>query len=338
MSIVEAMSKIDKNAKGILYIVDETRHLLGSVTDGDIRRWIINTGRIDGYIKDVIYKKVHSIKCDEISYSERIMIQNEVRSLPVVDDGIIKDVIFDKYSDNGVKSVSSALKQTPVIVMAGGKGTRLYPYTKILPKPLIPIKEIPILERIMAQFHRYGANDFYITVNYKKEMIKAYFSDIECDYNLHFIEEEQPSGTAGSLKLINENFDRPIVITNCDILINTEYDSILSYHDKNSCDMTIVSSVKNTTIPYGVINIKEDGIVESLIEKPSLSHLINTGMYILDPRYIDEIPPNCVFHMTDLVNKMIDKGCKVCIYPISDELYFDMGQFEEMKRMEDSIP
>ncbi len=337
MDIVEAMSKIDKNARGILYIVDKKRHLLGSVTDGDIRRWIINNGRLDGFVKDLVFKDVHSITRSEVERADIIMVQYEVRSVPVVNDGIIVDIIFEKDSEIVDIPALSALENTPVIVMAGGKGTRLYPYTKILPKPLIPIKEIPILERILAQLHRYGAKDFYVTVNYKKEMIKAYFSDVEYDYNLRFVDEEVSLGTAGGIRLIREKFVKPIMITNCDILINAEYDRIMSYHIENDCDMTIVSSLKNITIPYGVISIKEDGIVETICEKPSLSNLINTGMYILNPRFIDEIPPDTVYHMTDLANKMIKKGYKVSVYPIGEESYFDMGQFDEMKRMEDSI-
>ena len=221
--------------------------------------------------------------------------------------------------------------------MAGGKGTRLYPYTKILPKPLVPIGEIPILERILNQFHRFGSDSFTIVLNYKKDMIKAYFADQNLPYKLYFIDENDPLGTAGGIRLIKRKFDVPIIITNCDILIRTDYNKVLEHHLESKNDMTIVSSLRTTVIPYGVIHSKEQGIVERMEEKPKISNFINTGMYILNPEYVKWIPENEVFHMTDLADKMIKSGKRVGMYPISETAFLDMGEFEEMKKMEERL-
>ena len=185
LTVVEAMQMIDRNNKGILYIIDESGKMLGSLTDGDIRRWIIKTGNLNGLVGQIM--------CTESKY----LLEYEAEKAQ------------EFMNAEGVDSM-------PVIIMAGGKGTRLYPYTKILPKPLIPIGDIPILERIIGKFRTYGADEFYLTVNYKKEMIKSYFNEINPDYRIHYVEEDIPLGTAGSIRLIEEEFNMPIIISNCD--------------------------------------------------------------------------------------------------------------------------
>lgn len=336
ISVVEAMKKIQDNAKGVLYIVDENMRLLGSVTDGDIRRWVISTGNITGSVSQFLNKAVKYLNENQIEDAKRVLKVNKVRSLPVLDSNhVVVDIIFDDFYANA--GVGDYLKNIPVIIMAGGMGTRLYPYTKILPKPLIPIGEVPIVERIMNQFYKFGANHFYLVVNYKKEMIKAYFMDQKLPYNIDFISEDEPLGTAGGIKLIDEKFSTPIIITNCDILIEADYEDVINNHSKFGNDMTIVSSLKSVSIPYGVLDAGENGRILSMKEKPSIPAMINTGMYVLNPSYIDWIPNNTFFHMTQLAQKMIDEGKRVGMYPIDENSFLDMGEFEEMKKMEERI-
>ena len=221
--------------------------------------------------------------------------------------------------------------------MAGGKGTRLYPYTKILPKPLIPIGEVPILERIMEHFYKFGAKEFYVTINYKKEMIKAYFSELKPHYIINYIEEKEPLGTAGSIRLLEKRFISPVIVTNCDILIDIDYGKVLEYHQKSENTLTVVSALKNIMIPYGVLHSQASGSIVSIEEKPQISYFINTGMYILSPEYLDRIPSNKFYHMTDLMDRLISENMRVGMYPVSDNSFLDMGEFEEMKRMEERI-
>jgi len=339
LTVVEAMQKIDENSAGILYIIDDNLRLIGSLTDGDIRRWIIKTGDLTGQAAQAMHKNVTFLfegaeeKCDEL------MSLQQLSSIPIVNaDKEITNIIFlNDLKKHRKKSRSMDLFETPVIIMAGGKGTRLYPYTKILPKPLIPIGDIPILERILNRFYRYGANEFYLTVNYKKEMIKSYFNDLKPKYTIHYVEEKHPLGTAGSIRLIDEIFVSPVIITNCDVLIEADYGKLLKYHKTSGNAMTIVSSLKNMTIPYGVLRSQEKGIVISMEEKPQLSYFVNTGMYIVNPEHLKIIPNECVFHMTDLAEQLMKKGLQVGMYPVSENAFLDMGEFEEMKRMEKRI-
>ena len=229
------------------------------------------------------------------------------------------------------------VREVPVVVMAGGKGTRLYPYTKILPKPLIPIGDIPIMERIIDKFVEYGVADFYATVNYKKSMIKSYFADLAKEYSIQYVEEDKPLGTAGSLRLIDTEFECPIIVTNCDILIHADYADIYKYHKESGNAITIVSALKNIVVPYGVIHSKENGTVISMEEKPKLSYFVNTGMYVLNPDLLQKIPEDTFFHMTDLTDLLIQEGKQVGMYPISEDSFLDMGEFEEMRRMEKKL-
>ncbi len=339
MSVVEAMQKIDQNAKGVLYITDEEGCLLGSLTDGDIRRWIIGTGDLSGRVSDVMYRSVRFLFEDDRGKAADFMTKWQINSVPITDSRrqIVDIVIRSEMSDGKNTKRADALKGVPVIVMAGGKGTRLYPYTKILPKPLLPIGDVPILERILNAFFQYGADEFYLTVNYRKEMIRSYFSEQKGPYRLHYVEEDRPLGTAGSIGYINEVFHGPVIITNCDTLIESDYGKMMKHHRQCGNGMTVVSSLKNTTIPYGVIHSGEDGVVSEIEEKPKLSYFINTGMYIMEPEYLEEIPKGEFFHMTDLAAKLIEKGVQVGMYPISENSFLDMGEFEEMKRMEERI-
>ena len=173
-SIVEAMQKIDLNAKGILFVVDEKEKLVGVITDGDIRRWLIKTGQLQATIKNVMNKEPKAIYRKEINVAKEFMEKYAITALPIITTKhMISDIIFKEEKIGGSEKDDNVLEQVPVVVMAGGKGTRLYPYTKILPKPLIPIGDVPIMERIINNFRDYGVKDFYATVNYKKGMIKS---------------------------------------------------------------------------------------------------------------------------------------------------------------------
>ena len=173
--------------------------------------------------------------------------------------------------------------------MAGGKGSRLKPLTNILPKPLIPIKDRPIIELIMEKFQSHGINNFNITTNYKAGIIKSYFSNLKKKYNINFHNENKPLGTAGSLKLTKTKSKKPIFVTNCDIIINSDYNLIMNYHIENKNDFTIIAATKKYTIPYGTCEIGKDGIFKKILEKPSLDYLINTGFYITNPSNIELI-------------------------------------------------
>lgn len=339
MTIVDAMGKIDSNSKGILFITDEQNVLRGCVTDGDIRRWLLKGGDLSASVEAAMMHAPQYLYLDEKGKAEALMKQSHITAVPVLNrEKKITNIIFLLDSDDiKTERRRGRLNGVPVVIMAGGKGTRLYPYTKILPKPLIPIGETPIIERIINAYTEYGIDKFYMTVNYKKGMLKAYFADIEPEYRITYVEEEKPLGTGGSIKLIKEKFDQPLFVTNCDALILADYCDIYEYHLQSRNDITMVSALKNITIPYGVLHSGDNGTLLGIEEKPKLSYFINTGMYVINPEVIEKIPSNVIFHMTELIDKIRKDGGKVGTYPVSEDSFLDMGEFNEMKRMEEKL-
>ncbi len=338
MLLVEAMQKIDANSNGILFVTDEKDKLCGVVSDGDIRRWIIRTGRLDAELHLLMNPSPKYIYAGEMKNPYSYMAEMVIRALPVLDeDRHIQSIVLLQDKHRQSMQQNDSLKEVSVIIMAGGEGTRLYPYTKVLPKPLIPIGDIPIMERIIDCFFNYGIKDYYITVNYRKNMIRSYFSEIERPYHIQYVEEERSLGTAGSLCLIQKSFQMPVFLTNCDILIRGDYEDIYNYHKRSGNSITMVTALKNDIIPYGVVYAKENGEVCQIKEKPRRSYFVNTGMYVMNPEIIEMIPKDTFFHMTDLMDRVMHSGLKVGMYPVSEDSFLDMGEFEEMKRMEEKL-
>ena len=334
--LIDVMKKIEGNSRKILFVVDGMERLVGAVTDGDIRRWIIQTGNLESIAEQFMNSHPLTAKRNDVVNAKQYMEKNSITALPVIDENIhILDIIF--LDESEIPLHSKKLEDAPLVIMAGGKGTRLYPYTKILPKPLIPIGDIPIMERIIKRFNNYGVERFWATVNYKREMIKSYFADNALSYNIEYVDENKPLGTAGSLRLICENFDKPFFVTNCDILIEADYVDLYDYHLNSGNELTVVTALKNIEIPYGVVHASGNGTIDYLEEKPRLSYFVNTGMYILNPRLKDEIPQDTFFHMTDLIEKLLKEERKVGMYPVGEDAFLDMGEFEEMHRMEEKL-
>ena len=192
----------------------------------------------------------------------------------------------------------------PVVIMAGGRGTRLEPFTKILPKPLIPVGEKPVIDHIIDRFRDYGISEFYLTINHMAKIMRAYFEEKEPDYSIGFAEEDEPRGTAGSLTLLKDKLNRPFFVSNCDIIIEADYADIFRFHTKNGDDITLVASAKQYNIPYGICELNGSGSLERIQEKPEYSFLVNTGMYVLNPSVIDLIPDKGLFHITHLIDKV----------------------------------
>lgn len=339
MTILDVMEKIDKNASGTFFIENKFGQLCGCITDGDIRRWILKAGSLKTHVCEVMNKSPKYIFEGENYRAMQVMKQEVITTLPVINNrrNIVDIIILNKSDIHVQNTCKQKFESVPVVIMAGGKGTRLYPYTKILPKPLIPIGDTPIVERIIDYFVEYGVKKYYITVNYKKGMIKSYFNDLKPDYELEYIEEPKALGTCGSIKLIQKKFDKPLFVVNCDAIVLADYRQIYDYHLKSGNIITMVSALKNITVPYGVIHSGDNGEVLSMEEKPKLSYFVNTGMYIINPDTIDLIPDDAVFHMTQLVDKVMESGGRVGMYPVSEDSFLDMGEFGEMKRMEEKL-
>lgn len=338
ITIKEAIKKIDLNAKKTLFFCDENRVLLGVVTDGDIRRWILENKSLEEKISMAMNRKPIHLHYLKQSEAKEMMLQYKIEALPIVnDEGQIVHMVYWSDLFHERKSCSGKRMDVDVVIMAGGKGSRLYPYTKILPKPLIPIGEIPISERIINKFHEFGCQRFHMVVNYKKNMIKSYFSDVDRKYSLSYLDEEIPLGTAGSLFLFRNQLKESFFLSNCDILVDADYASIYDYHRKQKNKLTIVTSLKNYIIPYGVISISKDSQVISLQEKPENHYLVNTGMYVIEPEILQYIPEGEFYHMTDLIHQCMENGIRVGTYPVSEAAWLDMGEFSQMKIMREKL-
>ena len=269
LTVSETMQQIDKNSSGILFLVDDNDVVLGSITDGDIRRYLLSGGRM---MDESIKAANKNPRCARtVEDAKNIYHNKNYIVVPIVDDN---NRIIDLYCGDA----SSQIKQRsalniPVVINAGGKGTRLEPYTKILPKPLIPVGEYPIIELIMKEYQSYDCNDFHIIVNYKKELMKAYFSDNDNHYHITWYDEEKPLGTGGGLSLLRGKFSDTFFFANCDALLTANYENMLKFHKENHNVITMICAYKNINIPYGVVKIGEHGAIEEMQEKPLLSFL-----------------------------------------------------------------
>ena len=328
-TMIEAMHQLDKVAKKVLFVIRDGL-FVAAITDGDIRRWILKKGNLDAKVKDIANYNPKSLLEEDKAKAKDFMKKYSIEALPIIDkeNNIISVAL---WNDEEVELKRNL--EVPVVIMAGGLGTRLYPYTKILPKPLIPIGEIPIVEHIINRFHHYGSDQFYLVVNHKKNMIKAYFNEIEKNYNVDYVDEDRPLGTGGGLSLLKGKIDSTFILSNCDILIEEDYEKIYNYHKKEKNLITMVCSLKNIRIPYGVIEISETGEIENMKEKPELSFFTNTGMYIVEPKIIEELEDEKVIGFPDIIEHYKSKGEKIGIYPISENSWMDMGQIDEMEEM-----
>jgi NDP-sugar pyrophosphorylase family protein len=219
----------------------------------------------------------------------------------------------------------------PVVIMAGGQGTRLAPFTSILPKPLVPIGDRPVIEHIMDRFAAFGCDRFVISLNYKASLIKAYLADEDLPCAIEFVDEDRPLGTGGSLSLMRDKLDGTFFVTNCDVLVEADYADIERHHRESGNLVTIVASMKHITIPYGVCEIADGGRLTAITEKPQFDFLVSTGFYVLDQSVLADVPEDTFFHLTELVSGYLREGRPVGVYPVSEKSWLDIGQLEELR-------
>lgn len=328
-TVLEAMRRIDETGMGVLFLAPEGR-LEAVMTDADVRRFLLRGGDLSHNVREMANYQPKSLPLERRSEARTFLLRHNIAALPLLDkNGVIADVEFAGSLDIDTRKKA----KLPVVIMAGGLGTRLYPYTKILPKPLIPVGERPIVEHIMQRFVDVGCTDFRMVVNYKKSMIKSYFNDLEKPYNVTFVDEEVFLGTGGGLSLLKGTLNEPFFLTNCDILIDADYGDIYEHHKKAGNLITMVCAVKHFTIPYGVIDLGEDGRIQKVTEKPEMNFLTNTGVYVVDPRVVEELAPGQSIGFPDIMEQYRVAGAPVGVYPISESSWMDMGQLEELDNM-----
>ena len=328
ITVSEAMQKLDANSGGTLFVTDTDKKLVACITDGDIRRYLLSGGKMDGEV--VKAANLHPRYARSIDEARLLFHKKNFVAIPIVDEDM---KVVDIYSDiEGVEKVKASL-HVPVVINAGGKGTRLAPYTKVLPKPLIPVGDLPILEHIMNEYQSYDCTDFHIIVNYKRDLMKAYFTDNEQQYNITWYDEDKPLGTGGGLSLLKGVFKDTFFFANCDALLTADYESMLKFHKENGNVITMICAYKNINIPYGVVDMGVNGVIEGMREKPLLSFLTNTGIYIVEPSVVESMIDGEAIGFPDIVERERQKGHKVAVYPVSENDWMDMGQIPELEKM-----
>lgn len=332
-TVRDAMRQLDLTSKKILFVVEKQR-LCGTLTDGDVRRFLLVGGKLDAPVMDATHRRPKTARTVKEARSLLISEGGHLTAVPVVDaEGKLLDIVLEpEKSDPPLPQLD-----LPVVIMAGGMGKRLDPYTRILPKPLIPVGDLPIIEHIMQRFLRYGCTEFHIVVNYKKELIKAYFSDSHQDYCIHWYDEETPLGTGGGLSLLKGQMDRTFFFTNCDILLRSDYAKMVEFHWTGGNAVTIVGACKNLTIPYGIVETGEEGVITAFREKPELSFLTNTGLYLVEPEVLEDIPRDSPQGFPDIIEAQRQKGCRIAVFSVSEEEWLDMGQMDELERMRERL-
>jgi dTDP-glucose pyrophosphorylase len=340
ITIRQAMKQLSQSGEKCLVIVDKKEILLGTLSDGDLRKAILNGYGMSDSIQQ-IYQSSPTVLIDR-EYKKadvkRIFTQHRFDLIPVVNNQgkLIDIILWDEILKNGKKDQKEKLN-VPVVIMAGGKGSRMQPFTKVLPKPLIPIHEKTIIEHIIERFTDIGCTDFHLTVNYKGKILKAFFEELQPAYEVAFVNEKEPLGTAGSLQYLKGQFSKPFFVTNCDIIIKADYVSLYEFHQKNSFDITLVASAKEYIIPYGTCELNGNGHLSHINEKPKYEFLINTGLYVLNPDILNLIPENKFYHITHLIEDAKKQDKKVGVFPIDDDAWIDIGQWAEYKKVLDIL-
>lgn len=332
-SLLEALRLMDELERKLLLVIDGAAYR-GVISVGDVQRALIGGKGLECLIEDVLRPNARVVKeCAEKSAIKSQMLELRTEFMPIVNDvGGLVDVIF---WDEVISSEVLGFKQfdAPVVVMAGGKGTRLKPFSNILPKPLFPIGEHTILEEIIGRFQRHGCKEFWLSVNYKADFIRNYVDQIEPKLlGVHYFQEDQPLGTAGSLHLIRDQIKETFFVSNCDIIIDADYGEILQYHSDEKNEITLVAALKEVSIPYGTVEAGEGGQLLNFKEKPNLNFMINTGLYVLEPSLLNEIPENEFFHITQLIDQVRERGGKVGVFPVSEKSWCDIGEWQEYNR------
>lgn len=335
---IKAINAINKSNAYIALVVDEHNKLIGTITDGDIRRAIIKGAKFSSALKNYYYKKPFFLKSEfvpnKLSLSKKNMDLKDIDLIPIVDKN--KIVVKVKPKSEILKTnkfnFKLGLKSVPVVIMAGGRGKRLMPHTSTIPKPLMPINNKSMIEHVIDKFIYFGSSLFFITINYKKELLKAFFSISNKKIKVNLITEKIPLGTAGSLSLIKKNLKKTFFVINCDAIISCNYSSLYEFHKKNRSILTLVVSKKNNTIPYGLCKINSQGNLISIKEKPSIDFLANTGLYVMEPSVLKYIKQNTAFDMNQLIETLIKKRKKIGVFPINEDEWSDLGNWQSLKK------
>jgi len=331
-SIKDAMVKIKKNGTRTLLVIKKNKYLLGSLSEGDINSALISEFKINSKIKNLFNRKPKKINIKNIDNDKisKLFLNYQIGLLPVVDSMNILKATISWGDIFGSTNNSNDLKNVDVVIMAGGKGERLKPYTTVLPKPLIPINNKPMLEHIIMNLRYFNLKRFHLILNHQAHLIKSYFKSLK-NLNINYFTESKFLGTVGGIKCLKKIKSKNFILSNCDTLFKIDYSEFYNYHKKSNNFLTIVVSDMQHKFSYGFCKVEKDRLI-SIKEKPSISFTANTGLYIMKKEIIKLIPKNQKFNLPDLINKCLKQKIKVGVYKIPKNSWKDLGQLSDLNK------
>jgi dTDP-glucose pyrophosphorylase len=334
-SVKDALEIINSASMHFALMVDDDGRLLGTVTDGDVRRFLLAGNNItNNAVLAMNPAPITGNKQQSPEELNRLMLQHDIPAIPILDlDSRIIDIAIADKSQESLQRVFD----NPVFLMAGGLGTRLQPLTNDSPKPMLQVGGKPLLEIILKNFIDHGFINFYISVQYLPEIIMEYFKDGQ-DYgiSIQYIQENQPLGTGGALGLLPKNIDSPVIVMNGDILTSVDFLALMDYHDKHKGAATMCVRDYEYQVPFGVI--EGDGSrINFMVEKPIHKYQVNAGIYVINPDVAKAIPENQRADMTDILSNQISQGNSVHMFPIH-EYWLDIGRLEDFNKAQIDYP
>lgn len=330
--LFDTLKKMDETEHKLLIVADEDS-FVGVVSIGDLQRCILKCIDLNTEVKEIIRPDIlFASESDSMQKIKDEMVRFRMEFMPIVNsDKKLKNVIFWEDLFPSEMATVKLDSKVPVVIMAGGLGSRLKPLTNVIPKPLVPIGDKTIIEYIIERFEAVGCDDFYCSVNYKADILKYYLESKQ--KKMSYFQEPQPLGTAGSLYLLKDKLNGTFFVINCDILVDVDLAELMKFHKDAGNVITMVSVIKNFQIPYGTLKTKENGELVELQEKPNEMYQINSGLYLLEPEVFDYIEDNKFLHITTLIEKLMDKGERVGVFPVNEHSWTDMGNWEEYLKL-----
>ena len=333
-SLIDALRRMDEIDRKLLVVTRDDEYA-GIISAGDIQRGIIENHGLGTAIDQLMgAREIRVARVgDSFEAIRTMMLRHRTEFMPVLGaQGRLVDVHFwDEVF--GAREMVRGRIDLPVVIMAGGKGTRLKPFSNILPKALFPVGEKTILEEIIQRFRDQGCEDFWLSVNHKADFIQTYVEQLEDPpRSVRYLHEDAPLGTAGSLAHLQGEIATTLIVSNCDILVEADYGEIVDYHREGGNDITLVGALKEIRIPYGTLETGDGGQLTAFREKPNLNYLINTGLYVLEPGVLERITPGAPYDMTQLVDAVRGEGGRVGVFPVSEKSWLDIGEWQEYER------
>ncbi len=335
LKIDDALRHMYSLKKQFVICLDQSKKVTGIFTEGDFRKAIYQGTNLNNTIKHIMNKNFNFI--NENTSNKKILkiFSNPFTNfIPIIKNKYLVDIIFKDEFLKKIKFKKEKLS-TPIVIVSGGRGTRMEPFTKILPKPLLPINDKSLLENLIEKFHGHGFFNIYLTLGYKAEIIKSFLKTHKI--KVKTAKEKNPLGSIGSLSLLKKKLNENFFVSNCDTLINTNYNDILKFHEMNKSLLTIVGSVKNFQVPYGVCKIDKKGYMLKFDEKPDYSNIVNTGLYVFNKKALKLLPNKKYFGMDELIKKILNQKQKISVYPVHSKNWLDFGQWPEYHASKNEI-